>query len=72
MVETVFVLVAGEITVFAEGSDVEPVAVGVERILGEVFIPFDIVLAAEFAGFGPGLGFDAEQFDVARVVVVFD
>ena len=39
-------LVAGEVASGAEGFLVKPVAVGVETILGEVFVPGDIIFGA--------------------------
>ena len=72
MIGAGFVLIAGELAIFTEGDDVEPVAIGIEMIFGEVFIPFDVVLWAEFFGFSPGFGFDADELDVAFVGVFIE
>ncbi len=41
-------------------------------ILGKCVVPFDVVDFAEFFGFCPGLGFDADKFDVASISVAPD
>lgn len=66
------VLITGELAIFAERDDVEPVAISVEMIFGEVFVPFDAIFRAKFFGLGPGFGFDANEFDVASVGVFLD
>ena len=60
VIEAGVVLVAGEVAVFAKRSDVEPVTVGVEVILDEIFVPFNAVARTETAGGCPGFGFNAE------------
>ena len=72
VVEAGFVLVAGELAVFTERDDVEPVTVGIEVIFGEIFVPFNLVFRAERFGFGPGFRFDADKFDVAVVGVFLE
>lgn len=72
VVEAGAVLVTGELAIFAERDDVEPVAVGVEVIFGVIFVPFNAVGDAECLGFGPGLGLDADELDVAGVAGLVD
>jgi hypothetical protein len=60
VVETDGVLVAGEVAVLAKGSDVEPVAIGIEVVLSGIIIPFDLVFSTEVARLLPGFGFDAD------------
>jgi len=72
MIEAGVILIAGKVAVFAERGDVEPVAVSIEMILGEVLVPFDAVLCAEFVCFGPSVGFDSQEFDITGIVVAFD
>ena len=67
-----FVLIAGELAVFTERNDVEPVAVSVEVVFGEIFIPFNAVFRAEFFGFGPGFRFDTDKLDVAGIGVFLE
>ena len=62
------VLVAGELAVFAEGSEVEVVAVAIEAVFGEILVVFDAVFIAELVGFGPGLRFNLEEFDIGMVI----
>ena len=72
MINAGFILVAGELAVFAERNDVEPVAVSVEVIFGEIFIPFNLISGAELFSFGPGFGFDADELNVACVGVFLE
>lgn len=72
VVEAGVVLVAGELAIFAERDDVEPVAVGVEVVFGVIFVPFDAVGSAERLGLGPGFGLDADELDVADVAGLVD
>jgi hypothetical protein len=72
MIEAGVILIAGEVAVFAERGDVEPVAVSIEVILGEVLVPFDAVLCAEFVRFGPSVRFDSQEFDITGIVIAFD
>ena len=58
------VLIAGELAVLAKRSKVEPVAVTVEVVFGEVFVVIDGVVGADVAGAGPGARFDLDEFDV--------
>ena len=67
MIEASFVLVAGELAVFTERNDVEPVAISVEMIFGKIFVPFDFISEAELFSFGPGFGFDADKLNIAIV-----
>ena len=60
VVEAGVVLIAGEIAILTERGNVEPVAVGVEMILGEIFVPFDAILRAKLVRLRPGFGFDTE------------
>ena len=50
----------------------EPVAVSVEMIFGEIFIPFDFISGTELFSFGPGFGFDADELNVACVGVFLE
>ena len=50
----------------------EPIAVTIEMIFGEVFVPFDAIFWTEFFGLGPGFRFDANEFNVASVGVFLD
>jgi len=63
-----FGLVAVELARFAERFLVEPVAVGVEMILDEIFVPGDVVFVAERFDRFPGRRFDFEAFDVQGIV----
>ena len=72
MIEASFVLVAGELAVFTERDDVEPVTVGIEVIFGEIFVPFYLVFGAKLLGFGPGFRFDANEFNIAVVGVFLE
>ena len=72
MVEAGVVLVTGEVADVAKRGGVEPVAVAVEVVFGVIFIPLDGVAVAELVGFGPGAGFNLNEFDVARVGLVAD
>ena len=72
MIDAGFVLVAGKLAVFAEGNDVEPVAVGIEVIFGEIFVPFDFIGRTEFLGFSPGFGLNADKLNVAVVGVFLE
>ena len=72
VVEAGVVLITGEVAILTERGDVEPVAVGVEVILGEIFVPFDAILCAEFVRLRPGFGFDTEQFNVAGIIIALD
>ena len=69
MIEAGFVLVTSELTVFTERDDVKPVAVSIDMVLSEIFVPFDLIGFTELLGFVPGLGFDADEFNVASVGV---
>jgi hypothetical protein len=69
VIEAGFVLVAGELAVFTERNDVEPVTVGVKVVFGEIFVPFDFIGGAELFGFSPGFRFDTDKFNVAVVGV---
>ena len=60
VIEAGRVLVAGEVAVLAKGSDVEPVAIGVEVVLSGVIVPFNLVFSTEVARLLPGFGFDAD------------
>ena len=72
MIEASFVLVAGELAVFTERDDVEPVAISVEMIFGKIFVPFDFISGAELFSFGPGFRFDANEFDIAVIGVFLE
>jgi hypothetical protein len=72
MVEAGFILVAGELAVFTERNKVEPVAIGIEVVLGEIFVPIDVIGGAKLFGLVPGFGFDADKFNVASVGVFFE
>ena len=50
----------------------QPVAVGIEVVLGEIFIPFDAVGLAEVFSFRPGFGLDADELDVTSVRCTLD
>ena len=63
-------MVAREGTIWAEGVGVEPVAVAIEAILGEIFVPGDFKGGAMLFGLLPGERLDADELDVAGVVVV--
>lgn len=67
MIDAGFVLVAGELTIDTERNGVQPVAIGIEVILGEVVIPFDVVSLTEVFGLCPGFGLNADEFDVASI-----
>ena len=69
MIEKRRILITGELAIFAERSEMEPVAVGVEVIFGMVFVPFYLVFAAKDLSLFPSFGFDAKQVNVARVIV---
>ena len=47
----------------------EPVAVTVEVIFGEIFVPFYTVVLAEDFGFLPSFRLDTNELDVAGVIV---
>ena len=59
-----FILVAGELAVFAERGRMEVIAVAVEAVFGEIFVVRNAEFFAEFAGFGPGFCFDFKQLDI--------
>ena len=67
MVDAGFVLITGELAVDTERNNVQPVAIGIEVILGEVVIPFDAVSLTEVFGLCPGFGLNADEFDVASI-----
>ncbi len=50
----------------------EPVAVAVEVIFGKILIVFDVVVSADFAGFGPSEGFNLDELDIRGEIVFFD
>ncbi len=58
------VLTADGVTDGAEGFFVEPVAVGVELVLGEIVVVGDFVVFAEFFGVIPGRRFHSEALDM--------
>ena len=65
-------MVAGKLAIFTERDDVEPVAISVEVIFGEIFVPFNFISRAEFFGFGPGFRLDADEFNVTSVGVFLE
>ena len=70
MVDAVSGLIAGEPAFFTFGSLVEPVSIGVELGFDEIFIGYYIVSACKFAGFGPGVGFQFDSFDICYEAAV--
>lgn len=69
-VGVVFVGEAGATAGGTEGAGVEPVAVAVKAIFGEIVVPNYAVARTEAFGFFPGKRFDLEEFDVFFVVVL--
>ncbi len=60
VVEKRRILITSKLAIFAERSEMEPVAVGVEVIFGIVFVPFYLVFAAKDLSLFPSFRFDAE------------
>jgi len=59
VIDAGFVLVAGEVAIFAERSDVEPIAVSIEVALGGIVVPFDLIFGAKLVGLLPSFRFNA-------------
>lgn len=66
------ILIAGELAIGAERYGMEPVAVSINVIFGDIFVPSYIVGFTEIFGLLPGFRLDTDELDIASVGVLFE
>ena len=66
------ILIAGELAVGAERDGMKPVAIGVDMVFGDVFVPVNVVVFTKVFGFLPSFGLDADELDIASVGVFIE